>query len=112
MNNDVDYSIALHALDWEPFKLMRKKAKAKLMYKTFNKMGPESLTNLFTYKSEATNHKLRGISSGPCLPQPRTNSMKNSFMYDGAHLWNSIPSEIRECKIKRFQNKIATYIFY
>ncbi len=115
MSNDIDYiiAIALHALDWEPLKLMRKKAKAKLMYKTLNKMGPESLTNLFTYKREVTNHKLRGISIGLCLPQPRTNSMKNGFMYDGAHLWNSIPSEIRECKpLSRFQNKIATHIFY
>ena len=112
MSNDTDYSIALHALGWEPLKLMRKKAKAKLMYKTLNKMGPESLANLFTYKSEVTSHKLRGISSGLCLPQPRTNNMKNSFMYDGAHIWNYIPSEIRECKsLSCFQNKIATHIF-
>ena len=32
------------------------------------------------------------------LNKPRTNNMKNSFMYDGAHLWNSIPKEIRESK--------------
>ena len=37
-------------------------------------------------------YRLRSISSGVCLPQPRTNSMKNSFMYDGAKLWNSIPN--------------------
>ena len=51
MSNDIDSSIALSALGWEPLKLMRKRAKAKLMYKTLNKMGPESLTNLFTYIS-------------------------------------------------------------
>ncbi len=45
MSNDIDYSSALHALSWEPLKLMRKKAKAKLMYKTLNKMGPESLAH-------------------------------------------------------------------
>ncbi len=61
MSNDIHYSIALHSLDWEPLKLMRKKA--NLMYKTLNKMGPESLTNLFTYKSEVTNHKFRGTST-------------------------------------------------
>jgi hypothetical protein len=48
MSNDTDYCIDLHALGWKPLKLMRKKAKAKLMYKTLNKMGPESLANLFT----------------------------------------------------------------
>ena len=42
----------------------------------------------------------------------RTNSMKNSFMYDGAKLWNSIPKEIRESKsLSCFQNKIATHAF-
>ena len=112
MSNDIDHAFALHALGWEELKLMRQKAKAKLMYKILNNMGPESLTNLFTYKSEVTNHKLRGISSGLYLPQPRTNNMKISFMYDGAHLWNSIPNEIRECKsLSCFQNKIATHIF-
>ena len=74
-------------------------------------MGPESLTNLFTYKSDMTNYKLRDISSSLCLPQPRNNNMKNSFMYDGAHIWNSIPNEIRESKsLHCFQKKLATDI--
>ena len=60
-------------------------------------MGPKSLSNLFTYKGEVTNYKLRNISSTSlCLPQPRTNDMKKSFVYDRARLWNSIPKEIRE----------------
>ena len=98
----------------------RKKAKAKIMYKLLNKMGPKSLTNLFSYKSEKTNYHLRDISSGltktyllrlTCLPKPRTNNMKNSFMYDGAQLWNSIPKEIRESKsLSSFRNKIAAHI--
>jgi hypothetical protein len=43
--------------------MIRKKAKARMMYKTLNKIGPESLTNLFTYKNNITNYKLRNISS-------------------------------------------------
>ena len=105
MSNDVAHTIALQALCWEPLELMRKKAKAKLMYTNL-------FTNLFTYKNEVTSDRLRGISSSHCLPQPQTNNMKNSFMYDGAHLWNSIPNEIRDCKtLSCFQNKIATHIF-
>ena len=34
-----------------------------------------------------------------CLPKPRTDNMKNSFMYDGAKLWNSIPKDIREANL-------------
>jgi hypothetical protein len=110
MSNDVNHSIALRALGWEPFKTERKKAKAKMMYKVLNKMGPKSLTNLFSYKCEKTNYNLRDISSGLSLPKPRTNNMKNSFMYDGAHLWNSIPKEFRESKtLSSFRNKIAAH---
>ena len=111
MSNDIDHSVALQALGWKPLKTERKKSKAKIMYKLLNKMGPKSLSNLFTYKGEVTNYKLRNISSSPCLPQPRTNNMKKSFVYDGAHLWNSIPKEIRESKsFSSFRKKIATHI--
>jgi hypothetical protein len=41
------------------------------MYKVLNRMGPKSLTNLFSYKSEKTNYNLRDISSGLSLPKPR-----------------------------------------
>ncbi len=54
MSNDANHSIALRALGWEPLKTERKKAKAKMMYRVLNKMGPKSLTNLFSYKSERT----------------------------------------------------------
>ena len=112
MSNDTDQSTVLQALGWEPLNIMRRKAKAKLMYKVLNKMAPEPLTKLFKYKNEITNHKLRNISTSLSVPQPRTNNMKNSFMYDGAHLWNSIPNEVKECKtLSLFRNKIATHIF-
>ena len=82
-----------------------------MMYKLLNNVGPNSLTNLFSYKSELTNYNLRDISSGLHLPKPRTNNMKKSFMYDGAFLWNSIPREIRgSASLNSFQEKIATCI--
>jgi hypothetical protein len=73
MSNDVDHLVAL---DWKPLKTERIKAKSKLIFKLLNKMGPKSLTDLFTFKSEMTNYKLRDVESTLCLPQPRTNSLK------------------------------------
>ena len=36
-------------------------------------MGPKSRTDLFTFKSEMTNYKLRDVESSTlCLPQPHT----------------------------------------
>ncbi len=66
-------------LGWKTLKTERKKAKAKMMYKLLNNMGPQSLTNLFTYKGEMTSYNLRNISSTLCLPQPRTNYLKKVF---------------------------------
>ena len=51
MSNDVDHSVALHVLGWEPLDTTRKKAKARMMYKTLNNIGPESLTKLFHCKN-------------------------------------------------------------
>ena len=42
-------------------------------------MGPQSLTNLFTYKGETTSYNFRNISGTLCLPQPRTNNLKKKF---------------------------------
>ena len=47
MSNDINSSFALSALGWELLNLMRKRAKPKLMYKTLNKMGPESLKSFY-----------------------------------------------------------------
>jgi hypothetical protein len=110
MINDTDHSVALQALGWKTLRVERKKAKAKLMYKLLNNMGPQSLTNLFTYKSEMTSYNLRNVSSTLCLPQPQTNNLKKSFMYDGSFLWNSIPKEIKESKsLSSFRTKIAAH---
>ena len=45
MSNDTHHSIALRTLGFEPLDIMRKKAKARIMYKTLNKIAPKSLTN-------------------------------------------------------------------
>ena len=46
MSNDVDHSVALNVSGWEPLDITRKKAKARMMHKSLNNIGPESLTNL------------------------------------------------------------------
>ena len=104
-SNDVNHTIALRTFGWEPLSMERKKAKAKMMFKISNNMGPRSLTDLFLYKSEKTEYHLRDISKSLCLPKPRTDYMKKSFMYDGAKLWNSVPKNIRENHFLPFTKK-------
>ena len=53
---------------------------------------------------------LRDSSTTVRLPKPRSNSLKKSFMYDGAFIWNSLPENIRESKtLSIFERKIATH---
>ena len=111
MGNDVDHCNALQELKWEPLEILRKKAKAKLMFKLLKNAGPNSLTRLFTYKKDITDYNLRNITSCLNVPMPSTNSLKKSFAYDGASVWNSIPAEIRNSKsVSLFQKKIAACI--
>ena len=86
--NEIDQQTVLNILGWESLKQQRKKAKAKMMFKTLNNMGPNSLKKLFTFKKEILNYSLRGSSSLIRLPKPNMNNMKKSFMYDGASIWN------------------------
>ena len=60
------------------------------MFKLLNNLGTKSLTKPFTKKCEVTKYDLRNSSIFLHLPQPRTNKMKKSFMYDGAVLWSGI----------------------
>ena len=71
---------------WRSLDIMRKKAKAKMMYKTPNNIGPESLTKLFHCRNKVTKYNLGNISGSHYLPQRRTYCMKNRFVYDGAKL--------------------------
>ena len=110
MPNEVDQQTVLNILGWEPLKEQREKAKAKIMFKTLNNMGPNCLKELFTFKKEILNRSLRNSSSTIRLPKPNTNNMKKSFVYDGASIWNSLPKNIRESNsLSSFKRKIATY---
>jgi hypothetical protein len=68
-------------IDWKPLKTERIMAKSKLMFKLLNKMGPKALTNLFTFKSEISNYKLRDVESTLCLPQPDSPPVAFKYKY-------------------------------
>ena len=111
MPNEISQETALSALGWEPLKQQRKKAKAKIMFKILNNMGPERLNKLFTFRQDVLSHNLRDSSSKLCLPPPCTNNRKKSLMFDGASIWNSLQSNIRHSKsFSSFKRKIAARV--
>ena len=92
-------------LGWDNLCTRRKKQKLKLMFKTLNAQSPEYLKGLFMPFS--TDNGLRNSDNKLALPKPRTNFLKRSFCYNGAQLWNSLPSNVRAIRsFTKFKNKI------
>ena len=82
----------------------KKKQKLKLMFKTLNDQSPEYLKGLF--KPFSTGYSLRNSDNKLALPKPRTDFLKRSFSYSGAHLWNSLPSDVRAIRsYTNFRNR-------
>ena len=77
--NEVNRQTVLNILGWEPLKEQRVKAKAKIMFKTLNNMGPNCLKELFTFKKEILNRSLRNSSSTIRLPNTNTNAKHKQY---------------------------------
>ena len=73
---DASSSILLEKLHWDNLSLRRKKHKSILMYKTINKLTPEYLQNLFSFRS--TNYNLRNAEMKLNLPKPSTDYLKRT----------------------------------
>jgi hypothetical protein len=56
---DASSSILLEKLHWDNMLLRRKKHKSILMYKTINKLTPEYLQNLFSFRSTSYNLRFK-----------------------------------------------------
>ena len=107
--NKSDYYSSTDALrgklGWDDLCTRRKKQKLKLMFKTLNDQSPEYLKDLF--KPFSTDYGLGNCDNKLVLPQPRTDFFKHSFCYSGAHLWNSLPSNVRAFRsFTNFRNEI------
>ena len=84
-------------LGWDNLCTRRKKQKLKIMFKTLNGQSPE-------YLKGNSDNKL-------ALSKPRTDFLKRSFCYSGAHLWNSLSSNVRAIRtFTNFRNEIDRHL--
>ena len=68
-------------------------------------LAPEYLYSNFTWCDSA--YDLRDSENKLNVPLPRTNYYRNSFSYNGATLWNSLPCDIRNIEsLGVFKRKI------
>ena len=83
--------IALNELGWKHLDERRSHFIAKITYDS----APKSLTEIFRKSNASLQYNLRGSSTKFHLPRPRTEYLKKSLSYRGAHLWNSLSTELR-----------------
>ena len=107
-----DYNIRssdiLTSLNWTNLETRRTQQFKTFMYKTVNNMVPSYLSGKFTSTSMIHEHSLRGSNHKLFVPRPLTESLKKSFSYRGATLWNDIPVELtRVQSLAEFKSKIS-----
>ena len=87
----------LEQLNWKRLDTRRQIQVATMVYKSIHGLAPDYLGSLFTNYNPPYN--LRNSEGKLAVPLSRTNFLKNSFSYNGAVIWNSLPPEFAASKI-------------
>ena len=113
LKNEHGHSVlARNSLGWELLEKRRVEMKARIMYKTVNKLAPSRLCDLFQNVNKINDYNLRGSSTRVYIPMPKTEFLKQSFCYDGAKIWNQLPDEIRNsASLTSFCRKLSSSTF-
>ena len=95
----------LKDLHWLPVRFRIRYKLLLLVYKCLNSMGPYYLCEMLSYCNYGHNIVLNE-------PYVKTTYGARAFCKAGPQLWNSLPSEIRECSsLETFKSRLKTYLF-
>lgn len=88
--------------------------KAKFMFKVYNNMIPEYISDQFSLRNNdsATNISLRSTTAGCFVPpKPRTEYFKHSVRYSGCLVWNSLPEQVKNAQtLDTFHNRCVKWL--
>ena len=84
--------------------------KLVLMYNILNKQFVPNLSNSFIRIRDCNKrYHLKKFETDLALPKPRSNSLKRSFKYNGAMLWNNLPEETKGAKsLPEFKKSVCS----
>ena len=83
-----------------------------MVYKSLNGLAPDYPKSMFTDRSAISAYSLRNCEGKLTVPLPRTNFLKNSFSYNGAVMWNSLPTDLRQAQtIASFKSSLGGFLF-
>ena len=98
------------SLKWDSLEQMRKRRISIDVFKSINGICTESLINIFKKFDHGKN--TRGNGSLLVLPKVRCESGRKTFAFQGATIYNNLPSDIRNEKyFINFKRKIRTHDF-
>ena len=83
-------------LNWPTIVEIIKRETETTAYKSLNGLAPTYLSNIFSRKSTRDTVYLRNSETDLQVPLFKTVNGQNSFAYRGAHLWNSLESEVKK----------------
>ena len=67
---------------------------------------------MFTDRSAISTYSLWNSEGKLAVPLSRTNFLKNSFSYNGAVMWNSLPTNLRQAQtIASFKSSLGGFLF-
>ena len=95
---DTNAGLLFERLGWKGLECQRQIQEAIMVYKSLNGLVPTYLQSIFTDRNNITQYELRDTVGKLAVPLPRTNYLKNSFSYQGAVLWNSLPHDLRQAQ--------------
>ena len=100
---DADYNQLLSMSEWSPLLVVRLRTILIEVFKCIRELNPKFINMLFTL-----NNKPYDTRSGPLLFQSHVKTIKhgiNSFVYQGAKRWNSLPTDAKDIECSnRFNN--------
>ena len=83
-----------------------------MVYKSLNGLAPDYPKSMFTDRRSISAYSLRNCEGKLTVPLPRTNFLKNSFSYNGAVMWNSLPTDLRQAQtIASFKSSLGGFLF-
>ena len=106
---DADYNQLLSMSERSPLLVVRLRTILIEVFKCIRELNPKFMNMLFTL-----NNKPYDTRSGPLLFQSHVKTIKhgiNSFMYQGAKRWNSLPTDAKDIEcFNWFKNFLTTWM--
>ena len=81
-----------------------------MVFKSLNGLAPEYLSLKFIARSHTSSYIFQDSVNKLTIPHPSKNYLRNSFGYNGAVLWNSLPETLRQAEsLRNFKSLFHSY---